>query len=425
MFSGYKKTNLDNGLKIASLSMHGMESVSLGIWINAGGRYEEEKFSGISHFLEHLVFRGTKTRTARQIKESIEGLGGMLNAFTAEEFTCYLTKIPAKHLGIALDVLSDMVKEARLSVEDAEKERMVILEEIKMYMDLPSQYVHELLNQLLWPGQPLGMSLSGTPDTVSKMSVSDIKSYRDKFYQPQHISIIACGALDDKKLIDLSLKHFKYNKYSEKISAEKANMKLNGPRTNFYFKETEQTHISLGTHALRRNHKDRYVLTLLHIILGANMSSRLFQEVREKRGLAYEIGTHIMKLEDTGAFIVNAGVEHKKAPQAVKVIMEQLSKIKDKPVTYSEFRRAKEYLTGQFLLALEDTMDHMLWLGENVAALDKIHNPEEVLKELDKITVDDLRRVANDIFKTKDVSFALIGNIKDKDRRLIENFLVL
>ncbi len=425
METNYRKIELDNGLKIASLAMPNMESVSLGIWINVGGRYETEKSAGVSHFLEHLVFRGTKKRTARQIKESIEGVGGMLNAFTAEEFTCYFVKIPAKHLKLSLDVLSDMVLNASLETGDVERERTVILEEIKMYMDLPMHYVHELLNQLLWPSHPLGMFLSGTLETVSRMRRDDIAAYRDRFYHPQNISIIACGALDENALIDLGENFFSACQKKGKVAFKKAEIRQNKYQTNFFNKKTEQTHVSLGLHALPRDHKDKYALALLHIILGANMSSRLFQEVREKRGLAYEIGTHIKKFQDTGAFVVNAGVEHKKAGEAIAVIINELAKIKKKPVTQDEFKRAKEYFTGQFLLALEETMDHMIWLGENVSALNKIYAAQEVLRELNKTDIGDLQRLAGNIFKSNALNLALIGPLEGKDRKEIEQNLVL
>ncbi|MCM8783472.1 MAG: insulinase family protein [Candidatus Omnitrophica bacterium] len=423
--AAYTKIELENGLKVACLPMPNMESVSLGIWLNAGGRYEEESLSGVSHFLEHLVFRGTKKRTARQIKESIEGIGGMLNAFTAEEMTCYFVKIPSRYLKLSLDVLSDMVLSARLDSNDIEKERTVILEEIKMYMDLPMHYVQELLSQLLWPKHPLGMFLCGTFETISTMKREDIVSYRDRFYQPQHINVVACGNLEKDKFLELAKKIFSRIRRGAKINFKKAGLKQNGVQTNFTEKDTEQTHVALGVHGLPRGHRDRHALTLLHIILGANMSSRLFQEVREKRGLAYEIGTHLKKFQDTGAFIVNAGVEHKKTSQAIQVIIQELVKIKNKPVTQSEFKRAKEYFTGQFLLALEETMEHMLWLGENVAMMDKVYTPSEVLRELNRVNMDDLQRVASSIFKTNGLNLALIGPISDKDRKDIVEALVL
>lgn len=420
----YTKIELENGLKIACFSMPNMESVSLGIWLNVGGRYEEESLSGISHFLEHLVFRGTQKRSARQIKESIEGVGGMLNAFTGEEFTCYFVKIPSRYLELSLDVLSDIVLNARLDSNDIEKERTVILEEIKMYMDLPMHYVQELLSQLLWPDQPLGRFLCGTFDSISNMKREDLVSYRDRFYQPQHINVVACGNLDTEKFIALAKNFFSSLNRGKKIVFGKARIKQEGVKTNFAEKNTEQTHISLGVYGLPRGHKDRYALTLLHIILGANMSSRLFEEVREKRGLAYEIGTHLKKFQDTGAFIINAGVEHRKADQAIRVIMQELRKIRKRPVTQHEFKRAKEYFTGQFLLALEETMEHMLWLGENVTMMDRVYYPGEILTEIDRVKIEDLQRVANDIFKTDSLRLALIGPISDSQKKDIEKNLI-
>lgn len=421
----YKRTDLENGLKIISFYMPGMESISLGIWLNAGGRYEKKKLCGISHFLEHLVFRGTKKRTARQIKEAVEGLGGMLNAFTAEEFTCYLVKIRSKHLRLALDVLMDMVLNAKLSADDVEKERAVILEEIRMYLDLPMHYVHELLSTLLWPDQPLGMLLSGTFETVSQIKAEQIRHYRDEFYLPCGTTIVACGSLKHEELVSNARKYFATIPSGKKQKFAKVKISQTKPQTNFLDRNTEQTHISLGVHALSRDHPDKYALTLLHIILGANMSSRLFQEVREKRGLAYEIGTQLKRYMDTGALLVSAGMEHKNACESINVILKELRKIKKEPLGKKEFNRAKEYFIGQFLLALEDTMDHMIWLGEHLATLDKFYTKEEVLKKINKVSREDILRLAQQIFKTEDLNLALIGPMKEKDKKKIEEALIL
>ncbi|MCM8766360.1 MAG: insulinase family protein, partial [Candidatus Omnitrophica bacterium] len=223
----------------------------------------------------------------------------------------------------------------------------------------------------------------------------------------------------------LAKKYFSFLKPGERLSFRKAEFRQKGVQTNFLGKDTEQTHLSLGVHGLHRQHKDRYALALLHIILGGNMSSRLFEEVREKRGLAYEISTHLKKFQDTGAFVISAGVEHKKAKEAIKVVMQELRKIKKTPVSKSEFRRAKEYFTGQFLLSLEETMDHMLWLGENVTMLEKIYTPQEVLREVKRTKIEDIQRLANFLFKTDDLNLALIGPISEKDKKEIENNLVV
>ncbi|MFN7170987.1 MAG: M16 family metallopeptidase [Candidatus Omnitrophota bacterium] len=416
----YKKVELDNGLKIACLRMPNRESVSLGIWINAGGRYETEKLSGVSHFLEHLVFRGTKRRSARKIKEAIEGVGGMLNAFTAEEFTCYFVKIPAGYLELSLDVLSDIVLNARLDGEDLEKERKIILEEIKMYLDLPMHYVHELLNQLLWPKHPLGRFLCGTVESVSRIQREEIVAYRDSFYQPQHINVIACGAIDREKLVSLAKKYFSSLRRGERLSFNKVEIKQTKVQTNFMEKDTEQTHISLGVHGLSREHKDRYALALLHIILGANMSSRLFEEVREKRGLAYEIGTQLKRFYDTGAFVVHAGVDNQKVIQAIELILKELKKIKESLVSDNEFKRAKEFYLGQLMLTLEDTLDNMLWVGEMLTTLDRIYTFEDTVKQLEKITPQQIREVAKLLFKQERLKLALIGPLKDKEEEILK-----
>jgi predicted Zn-dependent peptidase len=403
--------------------MEQMKSVSLGIWINVGGRYENKRNAGISHFLEHLLFKGSKRYSGKEIKESIEGVGGSLNGFTSEEFTCYLVKVVGKYLNQSLNVLSDMVINPKLTSQDIEKERGVIKEEIKMYRDLPMHYVHELLNQLLWPEQPLGMNLAGTLETISQIKRKDILKYKEKFYNPQNLVVACAGPIKDKELLREVDKHFSNIPSGKKSQFQKARMSQDKPQTNLYFKDTEQTHISLGTHSFRRDHPDKYTLGLLHIILGGNMSSRLFQEVREKRGLAYEISTHIKWFQDAGAFTIDAGVDNKRIIQALKVILQELKKIKKFSVNKSEFLRAKEYYTGQLLLALEDTMEHMFWIGESTVSLDKVYTLEEVLQELEQVKIEDIKRVANKIFRNKGLNLALIGPITDKEKLKIEGVL--
>lgn len=420
----YQKTTLDNGLRVVSYSMPTMESVALGIWVSTGGRYENKKITGISHFLEHLLFKGTKKRTTEQIKQSIEGVGGSINAFTSEEFTCYLVKILGKHLSLSLDVLSDMILNATLPSLEIEKERAVIVEEIKMYRDLPGHYVGELLNQLLWPDHPLGRCLAGYVETIASIKRKDIKEYKDRFYNPRNIIIAVCGNIEHSNFITDVNKYFL--KLKPKVKSRFRPVKDERQRvskTHFHFKETEQTHISLGIHAFSRQHPDRYTLSLLHIILGANMSSRLFQEVREKRGLAYEISSQVKKYQDTGAFVINAGVDNRKVPRAIGVILEELAKIASKDVTREELHRAKEFYVGQLLLGLEDTLEHMFWIGEREAALGKVTSPEEIIAEVNKVTIEDVRRVANKLFRSNKLNLALIGPIRDKDKIKIDKIL--
>lgn len=401
------------------------DSLSIGVWINAGGRYESAREGGISHFLEHLLFKGTLKRSAEEIKEAIEGRGGAMNGFTSEEFTCYLVKVLGRDMGTALDVLSDMVLKPRLSPKDIEKERTVIKEEIKMYLDLPSHHVHDLVVEILWPEQPLGRNLAGTVETVSAITTEDIRGYKSRFYNPSNIVVAACGNMGHRDFFDACEKYFKSAPKGRKSAFKKAIEKQEKPQLKILSKETEQTHLAMGVHAFGRNDPDRHTLTLLHIILGGNMSSRLFRELREKRGLVYEIGTHAKKFYDTGAFLISAGLDTKKVVRSLDLMTKEIKRIKTKPVGKDEFERAKEFYRGQLLLGLEDTADHMLWMGEYMSADGKIPAPSEILGKIDKITPDDLMRVAKRIFNNAGLNLALIGPINKPDEKRISEALTV
>lgn len=414
----YKKTKLDNGLRVVSYHMPTMRSVALGIWIKVGSRYESAKVKGISHFLEHLAFKGTKNYSCRKLKESIEGVGGSLNGFTSEELTCYLAKLPAPYLNLAFDILSDMVINPSLPNLEIEKERTVILEELKMHKDLPQSYVYELLDTLLWPEQPLGMSIMGTEESISQIDKAQLASFNQECYSPANIVISVAGALQHTqfiKRIENKFRELKAKKVNTFLLAEE---KPHKPRLSWLDKATEQTHLTLGFHSFKKEHPLKHALGLLHIILGANMSSRLFNEIREKRGLAYEIGAQVKRFSDTGAFIVHAGIDNRKVEEALKLILVELQKIKDKLVSPDEFRRAKEFYLGQLMLALEDTLDHMAWIGESVATLGRTYTLDEVINELKEVGREDIRKAANCIFKEENLCLALIGALKDSQERI-------
>lgn len=416
----YKKTVLDNGLRVITYHMPKMQSVALGIWIKVGGRYESAKNKGISHYLEHLAFKGTRSYSCREIKESIEGVGGSLNGFTSEELTCYLVKLPGRHLDLALNILSDMAINPVLAPSDIEKERTVILEEIKMHKDTPQSYVYELLDNLLWPNHPLGMSISGTPESVSCIRKEDLFLFKRKYYVPLNIVVSATGLLEHDKFTRKVQKTFSGLKAKNINTFSLVEEKQLKPQLELFHKDTEQTHLVLGFHSLKRDHPLRHALGLLHVILGANMSSRLFNEIREKRGLAYEIGTQIRRFQDTGAFIVHAGIDNRKVVEAIELILKELKKIKDRLVSNEEFKRAKEFYIGQLVLALEDTLDHMLWIGEYTATLDKTYTVDDIIKEVNKVKREDIRKVAQYIFKERTLNLALIGPLKDIQDRLYQ-----
>ncbi|OIO81578.1 MAG: peptidase M16 [Candidatus Omnitrophica bacterium CG12_big_fil_rev_8_21_14_0_65_43_15] len=419
----YQITVLDNGLKIATVHMPSMQSLSLGFWVKAGGRYENKNNSGISHFLEHLLFEETKNRTSQEIKQAIEGVGGSLNGFTGEESTCYLVKILSRHLDMSADVLSDMLLNAALSETAIKKERSVIREEIKMYMDLPGQYVSELLAELMWPDHPLGMFLTGTLDSVNAIKRPDLVDYKGRFYAPGNIVIAAAGPLGHDAIVKACSKYFSVLPVKDKVSFEPVTEVQKAVRINLKQKDTEQMHIALGMHAVSSDDPDRFAMNILHIMLGANMSSRFFQEVREKRGLAYEISSSLKKYRDTGAFIVHGGIKNEKFSEAIKVILEELKKIKNKPPAIEELKRAKEFYSGQLLMALEDTLDHMLWLGEQVLMRERFLNSAEILKNIEHVVPEDISRVAAKFFKSEKLNLAAIGPVTNKDKKEIPEIL--
>ncbi|NQS99455.1 MAG: insulinase family protein [Candidatus Omnitrophica bacterium] len=419
----YEKTQLDNGLTVASHRMPSRVSVSLGVWMKAGSRYEPKDINGISHFLEHLLFKGTAKRSCEEIKQAVEGIGGSLNGFTSEELTCYLARVPGKYLAPALDVLSDMALNACLRTEDIELERKVILEEIRMYKDLPSHFVQDLLDGLLWPDQPLGRNIAGEDETVSGINREQLVTYKQKFYHPKNILVVACGNLRHQALIEKAKNFFATSSRATTNGFVPACEKQQRVQLKIKVKDIEQTHLALGVHSLPRTDPQRFALGLLHIILGANMSSRLFREVRETRGLAYAISTSLKFLQDTGAFMVHAGIDNKRLPEALEIILEQLRLIKKELIAPDELGRAKEYYIGQLILALEDTSNHMLWLGENYISLNEFLEPKEIIRQVQKIEAEELRELAKRILQTSKLNLALIGPIKDKDNNKIKQRL--
>lgn len=418
----YEKTQLDNGLKIISHDMPGRESVALGIWIKAGGRYENSVNKGISHFLEHILFKGTKKYTCRQIKESIEGIGGSLNGFTSEESTCYLVKVPESRINTGLSVLSEMVVNPTLPSAEIKKEKTVILEELKMYKDLPQSYVYELLDELLWPKQPLGEPIIGTVESVNSIGRKELADFKNSHYTVSNMVVSACGNLDRAKFERAVKSIFSGLRKSKANTFQGVKEEQDKPGLKVFNKDTEQTHMALGFRSFKREHPLKHALGILHVILGANMSSRLFNEIREKRGLAYEIGTVIKRFQDTGAFVVHAGIDNKKVYEALPLIFKELKKATENLVTVDEFSRAKEFYTGQLRLALEDTLEHMLWIGETTLMLDKTFPIADIIAEVKRVERLDVRRAASEIFTKKNINLSLIGPLgaaEDKIRNIL------
>ncbi|MDD4202673.1 MAG: pitrilysin family protein [Candidatus Omnitrophica bacterium] len=404
-----KIQTLENGFRIITSEMPYMESVSIGVWIGVGGRYETPKLSGISHFIEHMLFKGTKTRNASQLKQAIEGIGGQFNGFTGEDVTCYLVKVPSKYMDLGVDILSDMIINPAISTHELEKEKNVICEEIKMYKDQPSSYVQELLAEIMWEKHPLGFPLAGSEKTVLSMDQKMLLDFKEKYYCSGNIAFAACGKIkmkDFQRAVKFSCDKIKVGK--QQSSEIYKNTQKNKRYTTF-FKNTEQTHVEFGFKSVGRKSKDRYAVNLLNIILGGNMSSRLFEELREKQGLCYDVSSSAKKYDEIGVFSVHAGVDNNKVKQTIDTVIEQLEILKTSKVPDAELKRAKEFFKGQFLLMLESTGSRMLWLGEKILTEGNIPKIKEVLSQIDKISACDLQRISKQIFVSKNMNFAAIG----------------
>ena len=408
---------LRNGLRIVLYPMPEMESVSVGIWVKMGGRFESARYKGISHFLEHMVFKGSRRYSCRRIKEELEGVGGSLNAFTSEENTCYLVKIPARHLRRAIKVLSDMVLFPLLPEDELERERLVIFEEIRMYMDLPQAYVVELAQELLWEGHPLGQPLAGTITTVGRITREVMAKFQARYYRPNNIVVALAGKIEGP-VMDWIREEFESVPKGARVVDNPFRGTQRRPKLKLLSKPTEQSHLCLCMPAYSYSDDRRYAQEVLNIILGGNMSSRLFNEVREKRGLAYHISSSLSKMKETGGLFIKAGTEHKRLPDTLKVILRELEKMASGRISAGEFKRGKEYLLGQVVLHLEDTMENMLLLGGKLLNQGIAEDPREVMKRISEVSLEDVRAVARDLFDPKRYNLAIIGPAEEYESKI-------
>lgn len=408
----YQITRLKNGLTIATAKMPHMASVSLGIWVGVGGRYEPAEISGVSHFIEHLLFKGTKRRSAEKISQDVEGIGGYLNAFTSEENTCFYSKARHDRFDELLDVLGDMFLNSTFAPVEIDRERNVIKEEIAMYRDQPHQYVQELLNETLWPNQPLGRSIAGTEQTLDVMDRAKLLKYLRQNYVASSTLITAAGNLQHKQVVNAVSKLTKHLRVGQRTNFIPAVAKQIAPRLRLFTKRTEQTQIALGIRACSRHDERRYALRLLNTILGENMSSRLFQSVREKHGMAYSIYSATSFFDDTGDLVISAGLDTDKLEKALELISFELRQLAEKLVSPGELRRARDYVIGQLDMSLESTEPQMMWMGEHLLGYGKIFRPDEVKQRLSKVRAGEIRAVARDFFRPERLNLALVSPLK-------------
>ena len=408
----YKITRLPNGLTIATVEMPHMNSVSLGLWVGVGGRYETAEVNGVCHFIEHMLFKGTKKRSARQISQDVEGIGGYLNAFTSEEMTCYHSKARHDRFDELLDVLTDMFLNSRFDTVEIDKERSVIKEELAMYLDQPQHRVQELLNETLWPGQPLGRPLTGTEKTLDRLDRQTLVNYQRENYAASRTVIAAAGRLKHAQVVKAVSKlarrfpQGQAPKFAAATSAQKA------PEIRLFKKDTEQTQIALGIRACSRHDPRRYALRLLNTMLGENMSSRLFQVIREDRGLAYSIYSSLGYFDDVGTLTISAGLDVANVPKTLKLIVSELKNLAAVRPPAAELRRARDYVIGQIDLSLESSDSQMMWLGEQLLGYGKTISPQEVKRRISAVTGAEVRAAARDFFKADRMNLALVSPLK-------------
>lgn len=406
----YRKTVLDNGLRIISETMPQTHSASICIFVGVGSRYETNARAGISHFVEHVLFRGTGKRpTSRDISEAIEGVGGMLNGGTDRESTVYWCKVARPHFEMALDVLSDMMLNSRLEPDDIEKERQVIIEEINMSYDAPSSKVGLIIEKLLWPADPLGRDIAGTKKSVSSISRADLVEYIKKRYNPSTTVVSVAGNIEHEEVVSAGKNCFGAWTEAGRCPPFRAFRSREAERVEIETRDIEQTHMCVALPGLSLFDSRRFTLDMMNVILGEGMSSRLFSEVRDKLGLAYSVQSYVDHLKDTGSFIVYAGVDTSKARKALDAVIKELLRFKKETVSPAELTKAKEMSKGQLALRLEDSRHVAGWLGGQEILSEKILTLEDVNAIVDGVTAADIKTLARELIDPLKMRLAVVG----------------
>lgn len=409
----YKKTFLKNGLRIITVPMKETQTVTVMIMVGVGSRYETEREAGLSHFIEHMFFKGTKKRpTTLAISEELDAIGGEFNAFTSKDRTMYFAKVDAKHINTALDVVCDMYLNSKLEEKEIEKERGTILQELNMYEDTPTRNIGDVFETMLYPS-PLGREIIGNKKTLMALRRKDFVEYMGRFYRANDTVVCVSGKFNEKDIIEKLKKYFDAMAVGEKPKIMKIIENQRRPEIKIKFKKTDQTHFILGTRAYDFNHKDRFALMLLSVILGGSMSSRLFIEVREKRGLAYYVRTIVENYEDVGYIATQAGVEHKNLELAVKTILGEYKKISREKVSAKELQKAKDCVKGKSVMGMEASDEVAMFFIDQEVMKGKILTLKEKFRLIDEVTENDILKVAKDVFQNKKLNLAVIGPHKD------------
>ncbi len=411
----YTKTVLDNGLRVITSAMPHTRSVCLAFLIGAGSCYESEGEAGISHFAEHMYFKGTKRRpTAKEISQDVEGVGGIINAGTDKEMTVFWCKVADAHFPVALDVLCDLLRNSRFDSNDIEQERRVIIEEINMHMDIPQQRVNMLIDELLWPDQPLGREIIGSKKTLATITRERMLGYIAHRYLPNDTVISIAGNIQPDEALGRIEVLFHDWSAGQVSAGYVTNSGQDTPRLRIEHKNSEQVHLCLGVHGFSRFHPRRFALDLLNTVFGVGMSSRLFTEIRENKGLAYDIHSYVEHFLNSGSFVIYAGVDTNKAETAIAAVVEEIAKLRQ-GITADELRRAKELSKGRLQLRLEDSQNMALWLGGQELLRREILDIDEVISIIEAITEDELKQVAQEILIDSGLNLAVVGPVKKEE----------
>jgi predicted Zn-dependent peptidase len=409
----YRKDTLSNGIRVVSETLPKTRSVSIGVWVKVGSRHEPQELGGVSHFIEHMFFKGTERRSAKDIAIEMDSIGGEMNAFTSQETTTYYVKVVDEHLAIAIDLLSDILIGSRFDPVEMDKERKVILEEIKGVEDTPDDYIHELFTGTVWPDNPLGRPILGTRDTIKGMKHTNIISYINNYYSPKEIVISVAGNFEHARLIDLLDSSF------GRLSRSGMPKNVSPPQFRqdvvVKKKQLEQVQLCIGCRGLNYTHEDRFGVSALNTVLGNSMSSRLFQEVREQNALAYSIYSYVTSYRDTGLVTVYAGTDPSNALEVVRLVMKEIRKIKDEGITAAEESRVKNQIKGSLVLSLESSNSHMSRIARQEIYFGKYLSMDEIIKGVEKVTREKIQSLAQQLFTKENISLAVLGPLSKAD----------
>jgi len=409
----YRKDTLANGIRVVSETLPKSRSVSIGVWVKVGARHESPELSGTSHFIEHLFFKGTKKRTAKDIAIEMDSIGGEMNAYTSQETTTYYAKVVDEHLPVAIDLLSDILLSSKFDPVEMEKERKVILEEIKSVEDAPDDYIHELFTNSVWPDNALGRPILGTKETIKALKHEHIISYIENYYSPKEIVISVAGNFEHSRLVEML--NASFGRLRRTGSAKTEITPDFTSALHVKKKQLEQTQLCLGCKGLKFTHDDRFVVFALNTVLGNSMSSRLFQEIREQNALAYSIYSYVTAHRDTGLLTVYAGTDPANVLEVIRLILKEFRKIRDEGITLAEETRVRNQIKGNLVLSLESSNSHMSRLARQEMYFGKYLSMDDIIKSVEKVTADRVQKLAQQLFTRENIALALLGPLSKAD----------